>query len=85
QEPLAVRYDDFIRTSSDPRHAPGAQKLWRKCAANGDIYKRHYQGKYCIRCERFYREEELVDGTCPIHGTVPETVDEENYFFRLSR
>lgn len=85
QHPLDVHYDDFIRTSTDPRHFPGAQKLWRKCADAGDIYKRHYQGKYCIKCERFYREEELVDGMCPIHGTPPETVDEENYFFRLSK
>jgi len=85
QDPLEVRYDDFIRTATDPRHWPGAQKLWRKCADAGDIYKRHYQGQYCINCERFYREEELVDGKCPIHGTVPETVDEENYFFRLSK
>ncbi|HVL25745.1 MAG TPA: methionine--tRNA ligase [Thermomicrobiales bacterium] len=84
QDPLEVHYDDFIRTATDPRHFPGAQKLWRKCAEAGDIYKRHYQGQYCIKCERFYRPEELVDGTCPIHGTVPETVDEENYFFRLS-
>jgi methionyl-tRNA synthetase len=84
QDPLEVRYDDFIRTATDPRHWPGAQKLWRKCADAGDIYKRHYQGQYCINCERFYREEELVDGRCPIHGTVPERVDEENYFFRLS-
>jgi methionyl-tRNA synthetase len=84
QEPLQVFYDDFIRTAVDPRHFPGVQKLWRKCDAAGDIYKRHYQGNYCIKCERFYREEELVDGTCPIHGTAPEAVDEENYFFRLS-
>lgn len=85
QEPLQVFYDDFIRTAVDERHFPGAQKLWRKMAANGDIYKRHYQGSYCIKCERFYREEELVDGTCPIHGTAPEAVDEENYFFALSK
>lgn len=83
QEPLQVFYSDFIRTSTDPRHFPGAQKLWEACAANGDIYKRQYQGKYCIRCERFYKDEELVDGKCPIHGTVPELVDEENYFFAL--
>jgi len=84
QEPLQVFYDDFIRTSTDPRHFPGAQKLWRACADAGDIYKRQYQGQYCIRCERFYKPEELVDGRCPIHGTVPELVDEENYFFRLT-
>ncbi|MGB3307463.1 MAG: methionine--tRNA ligase [Thermomicrobiales bacterium] len=85
QGPLHVHYDDFIQTSTDPRHFPGAQKLWRACAETGDIYKRQYQGQYCIRCERFYKPEELVDGKCPIHGTVPELVDEENYFFRLSR
>ncbi len=85
QEPLAVEYSDFIRTSTDPRHFPGAQKLWRKMDAAGDIYKRHYQGSYCIKCERFYREEELVDGKCPIHETTPEAVDEENYFFALSK
>ncbi|MGN6031312.1 MAG: methionine--tRNA ligase [Thermomicrobiales bacterium] len=83
QDPLQVFYSDFIRTSTDPRHFPGAQKLWEACAAHGDIYKRQYQGKYCIRCERFYKDEELVDGKCPIHGTVPELVDEENYFFAL--
>lgn len=85
QEPLNVQYTDFIRTSTDPRHFPGAQKLWRKMDAAGDIYKRHYQGNYCIKCERFYREEELVDDKCPIHGTTPEAVDEENYFFALSK
>lgn len=85
QQPLAVQYDDFIRTSTDPRHFPGAQKLWRKMDAAGDIYKRHYQGNYCIKCERFYREEELVDSKCPIHDTTPEAVDEENYFFALSK
>ncbi len=53
-------------------------------AANGDIYSRQYEGLYCIRCERFYKPEELIDERCPIHGTVPERVDEENYFFRLS-
>lgn len=57
QEPLDVEYSDFIRTSTDPRHFPGAQKLWRKMDEAGDIYKRHYQGNYCIKCERFYREE----------------------------
>ncbi|MCO5227154.1 MAG: methionine--tRNA ligase [Thermomicrobiales bacterium] len=85
QGPLDVHYDDFIRTSTDPRHFPGAQKLWRKMDEAGDIYKRHYQGNYCIKCERFYREEELVDGKCPIHDTAPEAVDEENYFFALSK
>ena len=83
--PLALSWDDFIRTSHDPRLVPGAQKLWRACVAADDVYKRHYTGLYCVRCERFYRQDELIDGRCPIHGIVPEQVDEENYFFRLSR
>ena len=85
REPLALTTGTFFRTSTDPLHFPGAKKLWRACARAGDIYKKHYQGQYCIRCERFYRPDELIDGRCPIHDIVPETVDEENYFFRLSR
>lgn len=85
QESLAVSYDDFIRTSSDPRHAPGARKLWERCFASGDIYKRAYGGLYCTGCEQFYKAEELEDGKCPEHGTYPELVEEENWFFRLSR
>jgi methionyl-tRNA synthetase len=84
REPLQLSTDDFIRTSADPRHTPGAQKLWRTMAENGDIYSRQYQGLYCVRCERFYKPEELVDERCPIHGTEPDRVDEENHFFRLS-
>jgi methionyl-tRNA synthetase len=84
REPLRLSTDDFIRTSADPRHTPGAQKLWETMAANGDIYLRQYQGLYCVKCERFYKPEELIDERCPVHGTEPERVDEENYFFRLS-
>lgn len=85
REPLNLSFDDFIRTSSDPRHAPGAQKLWEACARQGDIYKRAYRGLYCVGCEQFYTEDELVGGLCPEHLTRPEVVEEENYFFRLSR
>lgn len=84
-ETLETSFDDFIRTSADPRHTPGVHKLWEACAKNGDIYTRHYRGLYCVRCELFYREDELVDGLCPIHHIPPEEVEEENYFFRLSR
>jgi methionyl-tRNA synthetase len=85
REPLNLSFDDFIRTSADPRHAEGVRKLWRACARAGDVYRRAYQGLYCVGCERFYAEDELVDGLCPIHQTRPELVEEENYFFRLSR
>ena len=84
REPLQLTTDYFIRTSTDSLHFPGAQKLWRAMTAAGDIYTREYQGLYCVRCERFYKPEELVDHLCPVHGTEPEKVDEINYFFRLS-
>jgi methionyl-tRNA synthetase len=80
---LDISYDDFIRTT-EPRHVRGVQELFRKIAANGDIYQGKYEGFYCIGCERFYPEKELVDGKCPNHGTVPQWVSEENWFFRLS-
>ncbi len=85
REPLNLSFDDFIRTSNDPRHLVGVRKLWEACAASGDIYKRAYRGLYCVGCEQFYAESELVDGLCPEHLTPPELVEEENYFFRLSR
>jgi methionyl-tRNA synthetase len=85
REPLALSFDDFIRTSADARHADGVRKLWCACQDAGDIYQRVYQGLYCVGCERFYSEDELVDDLCPIHQTRPELVEEENYFFRLSR
>jgi methionyl-tRNA synthetase len=83
--PLNLSVDDVIRTSSDPRHRAGVERLWRACAARGDLYRRHYEGLYCVGCEQFYSSEELAGGRCPEHGTRPELVAEENWFFRLSR
>ena len=83
--PLGLSVDDVIRTSRDPRHRPGVERLWRACANAGDLYRRHYEGLYCVGCEQFYIPAELCDGRCPDHGTVPEPVAEENWFFRLSR
>lgn len=84
REPLGVSFDDFIRTSRDPRHAPGVGRLWRAAAASGDLYKRHYEGDYCTGCEQFYDASDLVDGRCPEHDIPTEHVAEENWFFRLS-
>lgn len=81
---LNVSHDDFIRTTEE-RHILGAQKLWRACQAAGDIYKKKYRGLYCVGCEVFYLEKDLIDGLCPEHKTKPELVEEENYFFRLSK
>ncbi len=82
---LSLSFDDFIRTSTDSRHRPGVERLWRACEANGDLYRRSYEGLYCVRCEQFYTEAELEGGNCPEHGTAPQLVAEENWFFRLSR
>jgi methionyl-tRNA synthetase len=81
---LNLSYDDFIRTSVDPRHTPGVIKLWQTCCGNGDIYKRSYTGLYCVGCEQFYKPDELVDGRCPEHDAPLEEIEEENWFFRLS-
>jgi methionyl-tRNA synthetase len=81
--PLSLSFDDFLRTSADPRHRRGVELLWRRCAA--DLYRRRYEGRYCAGCEQFYVPAELVDGRCPEHSTEPDHVAEENWFFRLSR
>jgi len=81
---LNLSNNDFIRTTEE-RHILGAQKLWQACEAAGDIYKKKYHGLYCVGCEAFKTEKELVDGLCPEHKIKPEKVEEENYFFRLSK
>lgn len=83
--PLRLSVDDLIRTSADPRHRSGVERFWRAVAAKGDLYRKHYEGLYCVGCEQFYARPELRDGRCPDHGTAPELVSEENWFFRLSR
>lgn len=84
--PLALSFDDFIRTSSDPRHRVGVERLWERCTAAGDLYRKQYEGLYCVGCEQFWAPADLADGgLCPEHGTPPQPVAEENWFFRLSR
>ena len=82
---LGISNDDFIRTSDQKRHWPGAQALWGRLAAAGDIYKASYRGLYCVGHEAFVTEKDLVDGMCEEHGKAPEVIEEENYFFKLSR
>ncbi|HAU40299.1 MAG: methionyl-tRNA synthetase, methionyl-tRNA synthetase [Candidatus Peregrinibacteria bacterium GW2011_GWF2_43_17] len=76
--------NDFIRTSEE-RHKTGAKKLWRKLIEAGDIYRSKYQGFYCVGCEAFVTEKDLVDGKCPEHNKKPELITEENHFFKLSK
>jgi methionyl-tRNA synthetase len=81
---LNCGYDDFIRTT-DPRHKQRAQALWKMCRDKGDIYEDEYQGLYCVGCEAYYTEKDLIDGKrCPIHKTPVELLNERTYFFRLS-
>lgn len=82
---LDVSADTFIRTSINPNHGPSVQALWKACAARGDLYRQPYRGLYCAGCERFFESEELNDGRCPEHDTPLEIVNEENWFFRLSK
>lgn len=81
---LNLSYDAFIRTT-DEKHIHAAREMWRRCAANGDIYKKKYSGLYCVGCESFKTESDLVDGLCPDHQKAPEVIEEENYFFALSK
>jgi methionyl-tRNA synthetase len=81
---LNVSFDDFIRTT-EPRHRTSVQTLIERVTAAGDIYEGHYEGWYCVSCEAFKQEKDLVDGLCPIHRTKPEWIREKNYFFRLSK
>ena len=81
---LNISNDDFIRTT-EPRHYAGVAKLLQACYDAGDIELDVYSGKYCVACEEYYTDEELVDDLCPIHKRPVEYFEEENYFFRLSR
>jgi len=81
---LNLSYNNFVRTT-DEHHKKAAQEFWKKCLANGDIYKKLYKIKYCVGCELEKTESELVDGKCPLHPALDlELIEEENYFFKFS-
>jgi methionyl-tRNA synthetase len=82
---LNIAFDDYIRTT-EPRHRQAVQRLLLAVHDNGrdDIYLGTYEGLYCVSCELYYTEDELIDGKCPIHERSVERVTQENYFFRLS-
>ncbi|HET7483720.1 MAG TPA: methionine--tRNA ligase [Actinomycetota bacterium] len=81
---LDITNDDFIRTTEE-RHEGPVQKFVQALYDKDEIYLGTYKGLYCVGCEAFYTPDELVDGKCPLHATVPEEIEEENYFFRLSK
>ena len=82
---LDLSCDDFIRTTDRKRHWPTVQAIWKILEAKGDLGKRKYKGLYCVGCEAFVTQRDLVEGKCPLHNKEPEIVEEENYFFKLSR
>jgi methionyl-tRNA synthetase len=79
---LDLSFDQFIRTT-EVRHFEGAQKMWAAFKKE-DLYKKKYHGLYCVGCEEFKLEKDLVEGRCPEHQKEPEVVEEENWFFKLS-
>ncbi len=81
---LNISYDGFIRTTED-RHVRGVQRLFTEIQKQGDIYPGTYEGWYCVSCEAFYTEKDLVEGKCPTHNTEPKWISEKNHFFRLSK
>jgi len=83
-EKLGISYDYFIRTT-DEQHEKAVQKIFKKLYEQGDIYKSEYSGLYCVPCESFWTETQLVDGKCPDCGRDVELVKEESYFFKLSK
>lgn len=80
---LNISYDYFIRTT-DAQHVESVQKIFKKLYDQGDIYKGEYKGLYCVPCESFWTESQLVDGKCPDCGRDVKEVSEEAYFFKLS-
>lgn len=82
---LNLSYNNFIRTT-DKHHIKAAREFWRRSYANGDIYKKTYQAKYCVGCELEKTDSELENGLCPLHPNRElEIIKEENYFFRFSK
>jgi methionyl-tRNA synthetase len=81
---LNLTNDNFIRTST-PLHRQTAQEFWKRLVKAGDIYKKRYRALYCLGCEAFILPRELKDNRCPNHDKKPKKIEEENYFFRLTR
>jgi len=85
KEILNLSNDYFIKTTDEKLHHPSINKLWQKLVKNGDLYKKKYKGFYCEGCEAFKTDKEIVDGKCVIHQKPVELIEEENYFFKLSK
>lgn len=82
KEKFNLTFDKFIRTTSE-EHKKSVHKFWRLCEK--DIYSDYYRGLYCLSCESYYNEAELENEKCPIHNKKPESIEEKNYFFKLTK
>lgn len=80
---MNVSFDNFVRTT-DKKHEEVVSKAFEKLLAKGDIYKGHYEGWYCVSCESFFTEKDLIDGCCPDCGAKVSREKEEAYFLRLA-
>ena len=82
---LQISYDDFIRTT-EQRHQLRVQEFMQRLYDSGDLYTATYSGSYCVSCEAYYTQEELLEGDlCPVHRRPVEHLEQENWFFRLSK
>ncbi len=81
---LNISNDDFIRTT-EKRHIDAALEILKKAMEKGDIYKDKYEGYYCVDCECFYMERDLSEGNCPVHQKPADWIEEQGYFFRMSK
>lgn len=82
---LDLSWNNFIRTSDRENHWPVAQEIWKRLEKSGDLYRKTYSGLYCVGHEAFVTAKDLVDGKCIDHKKEPETISEDNWFFRLSK
>lgn len=82
---LNISNDFFIRTTDKKNHWPTVERVWGILKEKGDIYEKDYEGRYCVGCEAFLSDRELIDGKCEVHLKEPEIIKEENYFFKLSK
>ena len=80
---LDIEYDDFIRTT-EQRHVTVVREIFKRLLEQGDIFEGNYEGWYCVPCETFLADSELVDRKCPSCGRDVEWVEETNYYFKLS-
>lgn len=83
EDKLNIKYDNFIRTT-DEMHIEAVRRVLQTLKDKGAIYKGEYEGLYCVGCEQFKNEDDLIDGKCPDHNTIPEIMQEESYMLKMT-